>query len=107
MYGEIVVRKRHHITNLCKKCGLAETCIAPKNEPQTECPRFREMARRRAASTIPKGEKCQLCGSTMGLLRHHHDYAHPYSVIIVCGKCHRWLHAHTAFQPGIGASTWK
>ena len=83
---------RKRTTNLCRKCGRAKTCAASKDEPQRECQHFKTMAQRRARSTIPIGKKCQLCGSTEGLLRHHKDYARPYSVTTLCSKCHRLVH---------------
>jgi hypothetical protein len=37
-------------------------------------------------------EKCEFCGDTETLVRHHPDYGYPKIVVICCRSCHRHIH---------------
>jgi len=45
---------------------------------------------------FPPGSQCGLCGSADRLHRHHIDWNHDNNasgnVIVVCQRCHVWLH---------------
>ncbi|MBA7647020.1 hypothetical protein ES703_54789 [subsurface metagenome] len=61
-----------------------------KNHPEKV--RARQMARRH----IPLGSKCEKCGSTKNLMRHHHrGYENPLDVITLCKPCDRKEHRNT------------
>jgi len=40
------------------------------------------------AKKIALGSKCEKCGSTENLERHHEDYSKPLEVKTLCRKCH-------------------
>lgn len=44
------------------------------------------------ARSIPIGDKCEICGATEGLEKHHPDYSKPLEVITLCRSCHMKLH---------------
>jgi len=49
--------------------------------------------RKNACHNIPlKDKKCNVCGTTSDLQRHHEDYSRPLEIIILCRKCHNKLH---------------
>jgi len=37
----------------------------------------------------PLKDKCEICGSTANLQRHHPDYSKPLEVLTLCGECNR------------------
>jgi hypothetical protein len=37
-------------------------------------------------------EKCEFCGATKRIVRHHPDYAYPKIIIACCDSCHRYIH---------------
>lgn len=39
------------------------------------------------------GPKCESCGSTINLQKHHPDYSKPTLFITLCSSCHVRLHA--------------
>lgn len=45
-------------------------------------------AERLAEALVPLGEKCEECGSTEDLERHHPDYSKALEVRTLCRKCH-------------------
>lgn len=45
-------------------------------------------ARQQAKKQIPLKNKCELCGSTEWLERHHPDYNKPMEVQTLCRSCH-------------------
>jgi hypothetical protein len=49
-------------------------------------------ARIRAWWHIPIGEKCEKCGATERLDRHHNDYDKPLEIQTLCRTCHAQLH---------------
>lgn len=50
--------------------------------------------RKRAQRAVDlTGLRCQRCGATDRLHRHHHDYSKPLEVEIVCATCHGTEHA--------------
>lgn len=62
--------------------------MARKQKPVGEI--SKAAIRKRAQRSVSlRGEKCSKCGSTKCLQRHHHDYAKPTEVAILCSKCHR------------------
>lgn len=48
----------------------------------------RVKARNQARYYIPLKNKCEICGSTENLQRHHPDYSKSLQVMTVCKKCH-------------------
>jgi hypothetical protein len=52
--------------------------------------RQKELARGNAHS-IPLGNKCERCGSTANLERHHDDYSYPLNFTTLCISCHAEL----------------
>lgn len=44
------------------------------------------------AKRMPIGSKCEFCGSTENLQRHHPSYEEPTKFITVCCTCHRRIH---------------
>ena len=42
---------------------------------------------RRLAQRIPLGDKCEECGATINLERHHEDYSRPLEVHTLCRSC--------------------
>jgi hypothetical protein len=49
-------------------------------------------AERLARKAVPLKERCEICGSTERLHRHHPDYSKPLDVITVCQPCHEKVH---------------
>ena len=45
------------------------------------------MTRKRASG------KCELCGSTDNLEKHHPNYDNPKEIVVLCRKCHRTTHS--------------
>jgi len=45
-------------------------------------------AENQAYQHIPLGDKCELCGSTDWLERHHMDYSKPLEIKTLCRSCH-------------------
>jgi len=64
-------------------------------------------ARRAVAIALKKGrlllspvcEKCERPVTLKTLNCHHPSYKHKLLVIVLCKKCHRWLHSVKAFVP--------
>ncbi len=44
------------------------------------------------AQRLPK-KPCEVCGSTVNIHRHHHDYSKPLDVMFLCAAHHRQHHA--------------
>jgi len=42
---------------------------------------------------VPLGSRCEHCGSTENLCRHHPDYTKPFSIVTLCHSCHMKLHS--------------
>lgn len=38
-------------------------------------------------------DKCEFCGATETLVRHHPDYDYPLIVVVCCKSCHGYIHA--------------
>jgi hypothetical protein len=49
-------------------------------------------AQKKADYYVPLGQKCELCGSTQNLERHHPDYSNPLKIVTLCIKCHKKIH---------------
>lgn len=45
-------------------------------------------ARKLAQRAVPMLERCEECGGTDGLERHHDDYSRPKDVRVLCQTCH-------------------
>jgi hypothetical protein len=43
---------------------------------------------------IPKKTKCEFCGDSYKLQKHHPDYSQPFYVITLCDKCHKDFHTN-------------
>jgi hypothetical protein len=43
-------------------------------------------------------QRCERCGATEHLQRHHADYGRPLEVVVLCQTCHAALH--------VAAGTW-
>lgn len=52
----------------------------------------------RTALRIPLDSKCEECGDTENLERHHLDYFKPHDIITLCGSCHRNFHINATKQ---------
>jgi len=68
----------------------AITCIhgiTPKWHCQ-ECLKVESKAQILARANIPLGSKCEECGSTENLERHHPDYSKPLETQTLCRACH-------------------
>lgn len=52
-------------------------------------------AARKAAQRVVKMTKCEICGATTKLNRHHVNYEKYIDVIVLCSKCHAQLHEHS------------
>jgi hypothetical protein len=50
---------------------------------------------------VPLKEKCEHCGSTEQLERHHFDYSKPLDVTTLCKRCHEAAHVNAAIKSGI------
>jgi len=46
---------------------------------------------RHLAQEVPLRDRCEICGSTENLERHHYDYSKPQEVITVCHSCNMHL----------------
>jgi NMD protein affecting ribosome stability and mRNA decay len=57
-------------------------------------------ARKRAQRAKPNlsGEKCQQCGATERLERHHPDYSKPDLFVVLCDSCHIRADQSAGFQ---------
>jgi hypothetical protein len=51
-------------------------------------PKFISYARRIALRMVPLKDKCEWCGSTQDLQRHHTNYLKPLEVMTLCAICH-------------------
>lgn len=49
-------------------------------------------AQRLARRAVPLKDRCEICGSSERLHRHHPDYSKPLDVITVCQPCHEKVH---------------
>ena len=52
----------------------------------------KDKAHHNAHRDIPLKAKCERCGSTENLERHHPDYSKPNLVITLCSSCHKAVH---------------
>jgi len=52
----------------------------------------KRVAEKRARYYVTIDSKCENCGSTENLERHHKDYSKPLEVVTLCRKCHAGLH---------------
>jgi hypothetical protein len=50
--------------------------------------RQKARAQHLASRHVPLKDKCERCGSTESLMRHHTDYRKPLEVLTYCKKCH-------------------
>ena len=72
-------RPSHRVTKFCslKCCWKKQTTNHPS----------KWAARKRAQRAIPL-VKCEECGSTNNLQRHHDDLSRPLDVKVLCQQCH-------------------
>jgi len=59
-----------------------------KNKPKRS-------AKAQAYHKTPLDIKCEVCGSSQNLERHHRDYSKPLEVVTLCRSCHTQLHHGT------------
>ena len=52
----------------------------------------KDKAHHNASRDIPLKPKCERCGSTENLERHHPNYSKPNIVITVCALCQKAIH---------------
>ena len=67
-----------------------------QGEVETITPQFtaaeKNRARYLAYKLVPIGERCEDCGATGRLDRHHEDYAKPLEIQTLCRSCHKKRH---------------
>jgi len=56
------------------------------------------ISRRKAQRNVPLASKCEWCGSTEGLERHHEDYSKQLEVITLCKTCHTKAHQRLFYR---------
>jgi len=61
--------------------------------------RARNYAHKLARKLVPTMEKCEACGETRGLQRHHPDYFQPTRIEILCRKCHILADQRDGYAP--------
>jgi hypothetical protein len=44
----------------------------------------------------PFAENCEICDSTINLVRHHPDYSEPMIYVTLCASCHGYIHQELA-----------
>jgi protein-arginine kinase activator protein McsA len=49
--------------------------------------------RKRAQRAHPTMTRCERCGSTERLSRHHPDYSKPEEIVVLCSACHPQMDA--------------
>lgn len=54
--------------------------------------RKKVLARDISKREVPLGNRCEICGSTENLERHHIDYDKPELVVTLCRECHMKIH---------------
>lgn len=45
-----------------------------------------------SAKRVARADKCERCGSTERLHKHHPDYSRPLSIVTLCNPCHEAEH---------------
>jgi hypothetical protein len=122
-HGFAETRKGRKQRFRCNKCGAKRnqqkllewkianresTLIYHRNYQKLHQERYNEHSRRqrlkrklqlRAKNLAYKhcvlGEKCEHCGSTNNLQKHHPDYSKPLEIVTLCRDCHRAIHGRT------------
>jgi len=90
----VAQRKKYYNANY-EKCSAQNKKYKKEHSEQIRAQRkkyasdhpLKEKARSLARYNVPLGSKCEDCGSTKNLGRHHEDYSKPSSVETLCHNC--------------------